>query len=70
MIEKRKAEIEDVVLIGIITNLQDEDKSKEYLVELEFLTYTAGGKAVKRFTQKFQGVLKAAKMIILTSVLI
>lgn len=52
MIEKRKAEIEDVVLIGIITNHQDEEKSKEYLDELEFLTYTAGGKAVKRFTQK------------------
>ena len=54
MIEKRKLEIEDVVLIGIITNLQDEDKSKEYLDELEFLTYTAGGKAVKRFTQKLE----------------
>jgi len=54
MIEKRKTEIEDVVLIGIITNHQDEDKSKEYLDELEFLTYTAGGKAVKRFTQKLE----------------
>jgi len=52
MIEKRKSEIEDVVLIGIITNHQDEEKSKEYLDELEFLTYTAGGKAIKRFTQK------------------
>ncbi len=54
MIEKRNKEIEDVVLIGIITNNQDEDKSKEYLDELEFLTYTAGGKAVKRFTQKLE----------------
>jgi GTP-binding protein HflX len=54
MIEKRNKEIEDVVLIGIITNHQDEDKSKEYLDELEFLTYTAGGKAVKRFTQKLE----------------
>ena len=52
MIEKVKTVIEDVVLIGIITSQQDEEKSKEYLDELEFLTYTAGGKAVKRFTQK------------------
>ncbi len=52
MIEKRKTEIEDVALIGIITSQQDEDKSKEYLDELEFLTYTAGGHVVKRFTQK------------------
>jgi GTP-binding protein HflX len=52
MIEKRKTKIEDVVLIGIITNHQDEEKSKEYLDELEFLTYTAGGKVMKRFTQK------------------
>ena len=52
MIEKRKVKIEDVVIIGIITNHQDEEKSKEYLDELEFLTYTAGGKVTKRFTQK------------------
>ncbi len=52
MIEKRNEKIEDVVLIGIITNHQDEEKSKEYLDELEFLTYTAGGKVMKRFTQK------------------
>ena len=52
MIEKRNEKIEDVVLIGIITGQQNEEKSKEYLDELEFLTYTAGGKAVKRFTQK------------------
>ncbi len=52
MIEKRNKKIEDVVLIGIITSHQDEEKSKEYLDELEFLTYTAGGKVMKRFTQK------------------
>src|SRR5690606_40982435 len=40
------------VLIGIVTKDQDEDKSKEYLDELEFLTYTAGGEVIKRFTQK------------------
>lgn len=54
MIEERKAEIEDVVLIGVITGQQDEQKSKEYLDELEFLTYTAGGNVIKRFTQKLE----------------
>ena len=52
MIEKQKIAIENVVLIGAITNIQDEEMSKEYLDELEFLTFTAGGKVVKRFTQK------------------
>lgn len=45
---------EKVVLIGLITQHQDEDKSNEYLDELEFLTLTAGGKAVKRFVQKLE----------------
>ncbi|MCF6223517.1 MAG: GTPase HflX [Flavobacteriaceae bacterium] len=52
MIEKRNSDIEDVILIGVITGQQNEEKSKEYLDELEFLTYTAGGKVKKRFTQK------------------
>ncbi len=52
MIEKRNSNIEDVVLIGVITGQQNEEKSKEYLDELEFLTFTAGGKVKKRFTQK------------------
>ncbi len=52
MIEKKNIDLEKVVLIGIITKNQDEKKSKEYLDELEFLTYTAGGGVVKRFTQK------------------
>ncbi|MEN8124694.1 MAG: GTPase HflX [Bacteroidota bacterium] len=52
MIEERKTKIEGVVLIGIITGQQNEEKSKEYLDELEFLTFTAGGKVKKRFTQK------------------
>lgn len=54
MIEKKDISLERVVLIGIITKVQGEDKSKEYLDELEFLTYTAGGYAVKRFTQKME----------------
>ncbi|MEW4923250.1 GTPase HflX [Algibacter sp. 2305UL17-15] len=52
MIEKKDVSLEKAVLIGVITQNQDEDKLKEYLDELEFLTYTAGGYALKRFTQK------------------
>ncbi len=54
MIEKREASIEKVVLVGVITQEQDEEKSKEYLDELQFLTYTAGGEVKKRFTQKLE----------------
>ncbi len=54
MIEKRDASIEKVVLVGVITKEQDEEKSREYLDELEFLTYTAGGEVEKRFTQKLE----------------
>jgi len=52
MLEKKDIEHEKAVLIGIITQDQNEEMSKEYLDELEFLTYTAGGEVVKRFTQK------------------
>ena len=52
MIEEKDISLERAVLIGVITKEQDEEKSKEYLDELEFLTYTAGGYAIKRFTQK------------------
>ncbi|MBN4070510.1 GTPase HflX [Olleya sp. AH-315-F22] len=52
MIEKKNISLEKAVLIGVITRDQNEEKSKEYLDELEFLTYTAGGEVLKRFTQK------------------
>ncbi|GGH36621.1 GTPase HflX [Mangrovimonas yunxiaonensis] len=52
MLEKKNIALESAVLIGVVTQDQDEQKSKEYLDELEFLTYTAGGEVVKRFTQK------------------
>ena len=52
MIEKKQVAYEKAILIGVISQHQDEEKSKEYLDELEFLTFTAGGEAVKRFTQK------------------
>ncbi|NAS31740.1 GTPase HflX [Flavobacteriaceae bacterium R38] len=52
MLEKKTLNYEKVVLIGVINQHQDEAKSKEYLDELEFLTYTAGGEVLKRFIQK------------------
>ncbi len=54
MLEKNNLEYEKVVLIGIITREQNEEKLDEYLDELEFLTYTAGGEVVKRYTQKME----------------
>ncbi len=51
MLENKK-DIEKVVLVGVVTQNQNEEKSKEYLDELEFLAYTAGGEVEKRFTQK------------------
>ena len=54
MIEEKKVTSEKAVLIGVVSQHQNEDQSNEYLDELEFLTITAGGKAVKRFTQKLE----------------
>ena len=47
---------ETAILVGLITKEQDEDKTKEYLDELEFLADTAGAVTVKRFTQRVTGV--------------
>lgn len=52
MLEKKKVVSEKTILVGAITKNQNEQQSKEYLDELAFLTYTAGGEVVKRFTQK------------------
>ncbi|UUV22250.1 GTPase HflX [Paenimyroides aestuarii] len=52
MLEKEEINYEKAVLVGIITQNQSEDKLQEYLDELAFLTQTAGGEVVKRFTQK------------------
>lgn len=43
---------EKAVLVGLITDKQDEAKVKEYLDELEFLADTAGAVTVARFTQR------------------
>ena len=47
-----QAQTERAVLVGLITRLQDERKTNEYLDELEFLADTAGAEVVIRFTQK------------------
>lgn len=52
MLEKIEHQFEKTAIVGIVTQNQDEDKLREYLDELEFLTYTAGGEVVKRFSQK------------------
>ena len=52
MIEKSSSSLERTVLVGIITLEQHKSILEEYLNELNFLTYTAGGTVIKRFTQK------------------
>jgi GTP-binding protein HflX len=54
MIEAKSLTLENTVIVGIINNQQDAVQSKEYLDELAFLTYTAGGQVLKRFVQKMQ----------------
>lgn len=54
MLEKEIIKFEKTVLVGIVTQNQDEQKLTEYLDELEFLTFTAGGEVVKRFSQKLE----------------
>jgi len=52
MLEKKTIDHEKAVLIGVINREQNEAKVTEYLDELEFLTYTAGGVVEKRFVQR------------------
>lgn len=54
MLEKKNLDYEKVVLVGVITSTQNEEKVNEYLDELAFLTYTAGGEVIKRFTQRME----------------
>ena len=54
MLEKQVINFEKTVIVGIITQNQSEEKLTEYLDELEFLTFTAGGKVIKRFSQKLE----------------
>ncbi|HDZ14813.1 hypothetical protein LCGC14_0756390 [marine sediment metagenome] len=52
MLEKQNIEHEKAVLIGVLNREQNEEKVGEYLDELEFLTYTAGGEVLERFVQR------------------
>ena len=52
MLEKQTIEHEKAVLIGVLNREQNEEKVTEYLDELEFLTYTAGGEVLQRFVQR------------------
>lgn len=54
MLEKKTIDHEKAVLIGVINREQSEEKVTEYLDELEFLTYTAGGEVLKRFVQRIE----------------
>jgi len=54
MIEIDQKKPERAVLIGVIHQGQTEEQVEEYLDELAFLTHTAGGTPLKRFTQKRQ----------------
>ena len=54
MLEKETINFEKTIIVGIVTQNQSEEKLKEYLDELEFLTFTAGGEVVKRFSQKME----------------
>lgn len=52
MIEQKSLILENAVIVGVVNGTQNDNQSREYMDELEFLTYTAGGKVLTRFTQK------------------
>ncbi|MBF8458018.1 GTPase HflX [Kaistella sp. G5-32] len=52
MLEKKDHQYEKAVLVGLVTQNQDETKLIEYMDELEFLVLTAGATVDKRFIQK------------------
>jgi GTP-binding protein HflX len=54
MLEIENHEYEKAILVGVITQQQNEEKLTEYMDELEFLAYTAGATISKRFHQKMQ----------------
>lgn len=52
MLEIKEINYERVVLVGLITQEQSEEKLEEYMEELAFLAYTAGAETSARFTQR------------------
>ena len=45
---------EPTVIIGVATGMQNAERTREYLDELEFLVHTAGGRVVRRFIQNLE----------------
>lgn len=57
MVDKKQLsgyEEEKAVLVGLVTQSQNEEKAKEYLSELAFLAETAGATTVKTFLQRME----------------
>ncbi|MFD2908496.1 GTPase HflX [Flavobacterium ardleyense] len=54
MLEKEVIDFEKSIVVGVVTQNQNEEKLNEYLDELEFLIFTAGGQVIKRFSQKME----------------
>lgn len=54
-----KERLETAILVGIVTPWQSENRTNEYLDELEFLARTAGVLTVARFTQRINGPIGA-----------
>ena len=52
MLEKEVNDYEKSIVVGIVTQNQSEEKLNEYLDELEFMTFTAGGTVIKRKKKK------------------
>ena len=46
--------MEKTILVGLVNRNQDHKKCQEYLDELEFLSFTAGGTVAQRFTQRIE----------------
>ena len=46
--------MEKTILVGLVNRNQDHKKCQEYLDELEFLSFTAGGIVAQRFTQRIE----------------
>ena len=46
--------MEKTILVGSVNRNQDHKKCQEYLDELEFLSFTAGGTVAQRFTQRIE----------------
>jgi len=54
MIETTEIYSEQTVLVGLITQKQNEQQANEYLAELAFLAETAGATPVKKFIQRLE----------------